>query len=130
MEEHQGATRLIPCRIEIATPNNNWENSWRLARLRGLNGEQTSFNFKLLHCLLVTNQRLNRFNRNTSPKCSLCDFAGEEDLLHSLVNCVFNDNLGQRLIVAIKTIQPTLTPDALLRLQFDVPEEDELAIMQ
>ena len=127
MEEHQGVLTYIPCRVEIATPSCNWDVSWRLSRLYGLNGELASFNFKLLHCLLVTNQRLNRFNRNTSPTCNLCDFPGEEDLMHCLINCDFNDQVGNRLTEIIRTIQPNLSPEAILRLDFDITEEKELA---
>ena len=47
--------------------------------------------------------------------------------MHCLINCDFNDQAGIRLTEVIRTVQPNMTPEALLRLEFDILEENELA---
>ena len=61
-----GELSYIPTRLELASPETDWENSWRLARLKGLGPEHGSFLFKLLHKLLITKERLNRTNQLVS----------------------------------------------------------------
>ena len=41
--------QYISCRTELASPNTDWELTWRRARLKGLGSEATSFICKLLH---------------------------------------------------------------------------------
>ena len=66
-------SQYIPCRAELSSPTTDWELSWRLCRLRGLGSDLSSFNFKLLHGLLVTKQRLHQFTPGTPSTCSHCD---------------------------------------------------------
>ena len=56
MEHREGETTMqfIRTKTELASPETDWENSWRLARLHGLGPEHTSFLFKLLHKILPT----------------------------------------------------------------------------
>ena len=51
MELREGETtrKYIRTKVELASPVTDWERSWRLARLKGLGPEHTSFLFKLLH---------------------------------------------------------------------------------
>ena len=35
--------RYIPCRVELANPENDWETSWRRMRIKGLESEVVSF---------------------------------------------------------------------------------------
>ena len=53
----------IRCRAEVASPNTDWEISWRRARLKGLGTEAASFLWKLLHRLLPTEERLARIQQ-------------------------------------------------------------------
>ena len=79
--------RYIPCRAEAATPDGDWDLSWRLCRLPILSSLLTSFNFKLLHLLLPTKARLHHLTPNTSPLCSLCTEMAVEDVKHALHCC-------------------------------------------
>ena len=40
--------QYIPCSSEMLFPHNDWQHSWKMCRMRGLNSELISFNFKLL----------------------------------------------------------------------------------
>ena len=51
---NQISRMYTPSRAELLSPNMDWENTWRLARLKGLTSEQTSFLWRLLHQLLPT----------------------------------------------------------------------------
>ena len=86
------------------------------------------FNFKLLHCLLVTNLRLFDLGRRNSPACSLCAYE-REDLLHALLSCPFNQTIGVKLTSIVKKYLPTATNDMLLRLEFnDLQAEAEFSV--
>ena len=45
MELREGETtrKYIRTKVELASPVTDWERSWRLARLKGLGPEHTSF---------------------------------------------------------------------------------------
>ena len=117
-----------PCRAEVRSPNTDWPLSWKLCRLNGLGSELASFNFKLLHGLLVTRERLHQMTPNTSPICSLCS-EHNEDLHHALVTCEYNNSAGTALLNSVKNLIPNITGPALLRLELtDLPEDSELPI--
>ena len=67
MSVEAGHQQFIPCRAETRYPTNDWTVSWRLCRLPGLGSDLISFNFKLLHGLLVTRQRLHQL----TPDCHI-----------------------------------------------------------
>ena len=48
-----GELRFKSCRAEMESPRSNWSRIWKRSRMRGLPSELVSFNFKLLHFLLV-----------------------------------------------------------------------------
>ena len=76
--------QFFPSRAEIINPNNDWINSWRLIRLKGIDSNLVSFNFKLIHGLLVTKKRIQELNLLASSCCTHCDENVEEDLKHAL----------------------------------------------
>ena len=106
----------------------DWENCWRLARLPGLGPEKISFLFKLLHQILPTQERVARTKPNSSPQCKVqgCQSLAEENLSHALIHCQANDQLGTKLLESMREIQPGLSAEALLRLDFQVEEDLEL----
>ena len=117
-----------PCKAEISAASNDWPLSWRLCRLPGLSSEQSSFNFKLLHGLLVTKERLQQLTPATSATCTHCHDLVNEDLQHALLHCQYNDGVGQSLLSALQNLSPTITPSSLLRLELDdIPEDSELS---
>ena len=73
------------CRTELANPDNDWEQTWRLARLKGLGPDMTTFLWRLLHRLLPTQDRVSKIVRsqNSSSHCQLCQEESVEDLSHA-----------------------------------------------
>ena len=131
MEEIDGQTKtFIPCRAEKSSISTNWEISWYRARLRGLGSEVTSFLFKLLHQLLVTQERLARTNPKTSPLCKApgCPGSEVEDLNHALISCPSNGGAGRAVINCVAIFTPGMTDQQALRLEFPAEESSELAV--
>ena len=120
--------QFIPCRAETMSPETDWAASWRLCRLAGLSSDLTSFNFKLLHRLLVTRQRLHHLTPAAAPTCSHCGDQVVEDLEHALVNCSYNDGTGQLLLRTVQIHSPQVTASALLRLELNLQESLELPL--
>ena len=123
-----GEDEYIKCRVERASPDTDWENCWRLARLPGLGPEKISFLFKLLHQILPTQERVARTKPNANPNCKNqgCHSQADENLSHALIHCQANDQLGMRLLDCLREFQPGLSAEALLRLDFQVEEDLEL----
>ena len=97
-EAEGGSQDYIPCRVERASPGADWETCWRLARLSDLEPDNTSFQFKLIHQILPTQERISRTKPNSSPNCKAQDCQGEiESLEHALINCLANQGVGARL---------------------------------
>ena len=119
----------IPCRSERNSPTNDWSLSWKLCRLRGLGSDLTSFNFKLLHGLLVTKQRLHQLTPASSATCNLCEDQVEEDLQHAFIHCKYNNEAGQTLLTIVQNHIPDITAASLLRLELrNLPEDNELSV--
>ena len=124
---------LLPVRAETLNPGTDWENSWRLIRLKGMSSKNSSFLFKLLHLLLPTQTRVRRFGaardgEDGSGQCLLC---GEEneDLHHSYFACPHTAATGLYTLGLTQKITPGLTAEAALRLELGdgLDEEQELA---
>ena len=58
------APSLVPVRVEELSPEIDWDITWRMSRMKGLDSELTAFIFKLLHCLLPSQDRVSRITRN------------------------------------------------------------------
>ena len=128
METVGNQHQYIPCRVEINFPFNSWNVSWKMCRLNGLSSDLASFNFKLLHDLLITRQRLNQITPAAPALCSHCDAQVEEDLQHALVECSYNNGAGQTLLHTVQTSLPDITTASLLRLELTSVElDDELS---
>ena len=123
--------RYIPCRAEIANPENDWETSWRRMRIKGLGSEVVSFLFKLLHQLLATQERLSRINQATSNICKApgCSEDQTEDLSHALYYCSGNNGIGILCLDAVKAFIPNISIDRALLLQFEVESSMELSMI-
>ena len=57
----------IKCKAEVANPNNDWDRTWRFARLKGLESEIITFLWRLLHKLLPTQDRIQRIVKKKLP---------------------------------------------------------------
>ena len=126
--ERQG--HFIPTRIEESSPDTDWENSWKLKRLKGLGPEHTSFLFKLVHRLLVTRERLHRTNSAASPNCrSLgCQAQPVENLEHAFFLCPANKNVGKAVPHMLCEQHPHITAEAALSLDLVIQPDQELPL--
>ena len=127
---NQDIMQYVPSRAELLSPQNDWQLSWRLYRLRGLSSEMKSFNFKLPHHLLPVKHRLHQLTPNTSSSCNLCQDSIPETTEHALLWCGYNHGTGQALLNTLHEVIPSLTPDQLLLLQFpDLTEAQEVSVV-
>ena len=106
---------LIKCRVELESPSCDWNNSWRLCRLKGLSGEMTSFLFKLLHQLLPTQDRTCRIGK-TGSLCNICSL-DTGDQLHCFFQCPHNCIAGLGILGWLQCLCPSLQQEDVLRLQ-------------
>ena len=85
-----------------------------------------SFLFKLLHEILPTAERVARILPNHSPLCSLChgENPTDESLIHAMFLCNNNLGSGATLIRGIKKFVPYALESDILKINFDVEDED------
>jgi hypothetical protein len=127
-DEHNPPS-YIPCRTENFHQDTDWERSWRLARLPGLDSEQITFLWRLLHRLLPTLERVNRINQNTSPICKHCNDQVIEDLPHALISCSYNREITQSLMDTVGLSQPISIMSKVLTLDFEMEEKMEFPLV-
>ena len=110
--------QLLKC--ERDQPDISWETVWSLCAVRGLESNDSSFLFRLLHCLLPTQERLFRIygTKVGSNICPLCSTNNECSLVHAFVLCPFINQVGHWLITHLKPSMPNLTGQQLIRLNF------------
>lgn len=105
------------CKIEDKHPNVDWENTWPLARMPGLESGDCSFLWRMAHNILPTQDRLNRIlNSVDSPLCTLCDSEAVCDLPHALFYCSFNNDIGNWLIRCLTPHLHHVQPQQLIIL--------------
>ena len=120
---------LLPVRVEQLVPDQDWAMTWTLAKTKGLNSDQSSFLFKLLHQLLPTQDRINRIT-NEPGLCKVCQ-ASPEDLNHALFSCPSSKTVADLLLSYVHIVVPGITSQRLLRLDFGtlLEDTDQLAIL-
>ena len=106
---------------------NDWDNSWRLARLPGLESDQISFLWRTLHNLLPTQSRVSRIMPDQDPACKLCSLP-VDDLPH-LFNCRFSIDVCQSLLRSVQSVMPDATPQKILLLSLGVEPAYELPVV-
>ena len=123
MEEGELEQEYIKCRVERASPNTDWEHSWRLARLPGLGPEYVTFLFKLLHQILPTQERVARTRPGSSPNCKSqrC-----QNVVDSLEHALDDDDVRITLLDFLRRFMPGLQTESMLRLEIHADEDLEL----
>ena len=119
----------IKAKAELASPDTDWETSWRRARLKGLGTEATSFLWKMLHNILPTEQRLARILPNQSQNCKFCLAPTTADLRHCFFECVNTKEVGKWLLSLMLRQDPTGSVSGLLRLEFQAEEANEMPLV-
>ena len=116
-EDHATAT-LIPARVEGLHPTADWKNIWRLTKTTGLGSELSSFLFKLVHCLLPTQDRISRMGGMQGENqgvCKLCS-SDVETPVHAFFYCEQSRVTGLGLLGHVQAAVLDLSPKAVLRL--------------
>ena len=94
-------------------------------RTRGLGSDLSAFLFKLLHCLLPTQDRVARLGASQDHGlCLLCN-ADIEDSLHAFFTCQHSQVPGLALLGYLQTTVPDLTPEKALKLDVGTSLEDD-----
>ena len=90
----------------------------------------TSFLWRMIHCLLPTNERLHRMNipGTTSPVCNLCDLEAIDNIQHALLQCPSSNPSASYLLSVIQSILPNVQPVQVVLLDFDVDSKDKLPL--
>ena len=128
METNQeGRKSYIKCRVELQHHQNNWEMSWRLARLKGLESDQISFLWRLLHNLLPTQSRISRILNQPDSSCKVCQHPND-DLLH-LFDCRSSSQVCQALLRSVRTRQPNISPQQIILLALELEPTMELPVV-
>ena len=122
---------LLPVKVETLHPLTDWSLTWRLARTKGLGSDLTGFLFKLVHCLLPTQDRVSRLGGSSALNPGLCLHCAVdvEDPAHAFFFCQHSRQAGHVLLGHVQVLVPDLTPEAALRLEFaeDLSHDEELA---
>ena len=122
---------LLPVRSETLHPDTDWAQVWQIGRTKGLGPELTSFQFKMLHCLLPTQERVSRIGLNEGqPGLCLHCRMDTETVAHSLFDCPRNMQVGLALLGCVQQVLPDLSAEAAVLLDFGsvLPEEENLAV--
>ena len=132
--DDQEERSLKPFRCEILHPDTDWKRLWRLARLKGLGSELTTFILSLLWGILPTRVRLNKILpiQYQITICALCDKSGRqtpETLLHAIMECPENQEIPALLLTELQSSTPGLTYSQVISLDLDIDQEKELPIV-
>ena len=111
---------LVPCRVERLAPNIDWGRSWLAICVPGLTPEMRSFLWKMMHCILPTQERLHRLNmpNATSPVCIQCTEGEVDDIEHALLRCSNIKTGADFLLNTLKIEIPDITVERIKYLDF------------
>ena len=105
------------CKVENLHPDVNWKAIWPKCRHSSLNGDMSSFTFKLLHDLLPIEERLSKVLRNTAPACKLnCPGDIHADTEHVFFLCPATRQVGDWLLNKVLQSDPQASPSSILKL--------------
>ena len=115
-----GVQRTKITRVEALFPQNNWDNAYYFSRLRGLSTESRSFNFKILHQLLPTNERISQFLPNNPQECTLCHNEVPETPIHALFSCENNSEAAEALLQLTRPYDNKISAERALLFNLDI----------
>ena len=98
-----------------------------LARLQGLDSEQLSFLWKMLHDLLPTRGRISRIMNLNDPTCKLCH--NEPEYLSHLFDCSFSRDVCQALLHVVQSVCPRANCHNILLLSLDLDKSRRFSIV-
>ena len=124
--DDEGRMKAKLCKVEEREPDNNWQHSFYLSRLKGLSPQVKSFNFKLLHQILPCKERLSQILPDTSPTCSLCRAQQPESVTHAIFDCEKNREAAQYLLQLTQVYDSSFNQEKVTRLQVNTEALYEL----
>ena len=124
----EDSRHFIPCRVEIKSPEIDWDITWCRTRLHGLGPELMSFLFKAVHDLLPTQVRLARTSSTISGKCKICLSDIMEDQVHAFIRCPGNHGVGVAVLHCLPE-HDALEDQHVLKLQQNLEEAHELPVV-
>ena len=118
--EPEDPSALVPCRVERLAPDIDWGRSWVAVCVPGLTPEMRSFLWKMLHCILPTQERLHRMNMPNapSPLCVQCTEGKLDDIEHALLRCNKIKPGADFLLQTLKSEIPDITFERIKYLDF------------
>ena len=119
--------KLIPTKIELQYPDINFEQTYRLGRLYGLNPDQKSFAFKMLQNLLPNKERLFRVRKSAAPHCVYCNHL-EVDESNHFFSCDKYVNVMRPVLECLEKHLPNVSVFKLTTLSFNCDESMELPL--
>ena len=126
--DDEGRKELIPCKVEERNPQAPWYEMYRMSRIKGISPAVKSFNFKLIHTLLPSQERVNHLNPNVSPLCRLN--CGEiEDYQHLFYGCHHNQDAAAALLRCVRSYSQGLTEEDSLTFDVKVDGCFEMAVI-
>ena len=112
---------LIPTRCEIKMPDVDWDRVWSYTLIPGLDSEQRSFLFKMIHNILPTKTRLYRLQQADSPVCSLCTTGSSEDCVHAFLTCSYNtSDVNNWILQVVEKVAPNSSLQDIVTLDFNL----------
>ena len=126
--DDEGRTIKKLSKVEERQPENDWDRTFHLARLRGHTPAVKSFNFKLLHKILPCKERLSQLLPSNSPQCVLCRDIQNDSLLHAFFQCENNKEAAQFLLHLIRVYDPTISENKALQLSISTDLLYELPV--
>ena len=118
--EPEDPSALVPCRVERLAPGIDWGRSWLAVCVPGLTPEMRSFLWKMLHCILPTQERLHRMNmpNASSPQCVQCTAGKLDDVEHALLRCNKIKSGADFLLETLRSEIPDITFERIKYLDF------------
>ena len=102
--------------------------SYRLSKLQGISPSTKSFNFKLIHTLLPSNERVNHLNPNATSLCRL-NCGAVEDYHHLFFQCQSNHAAADALLRCVRSYDSELTDMKSLSFRIKVDGCFEMAVV-
>ena len=125
--DEEGRMKHRLSKLEERDPDNDWNRSFYLARLRGLSPAIKSFNFKLLQRILPCKERLNQLLPTSSSTCPLCKDQQPESLKHAFFQCQVNMEAGKYLLHLTGVYDHTVTEDKVFKFNISMDPLYELS---
>ena len=122
VDENTGRQVWKPTKCEVNFPSISWDRSWGLAFSSGLNSDQSSFLFKLLHNILPTCSRLHRMKQKESPACNLCNSGAVDDRHHALLACDYNSGVNDWVVGFTHKVVPNCRNEDIISLNLPIDE--------